>query len=102
MQGFYKNDDGLLLWSADKVIGDNFELLIDQKDTYSYPIEGWIWADSELIARQSLECYKEQSFPSWTLNLETASYEAPTPYPLGDKVYIWSEEDLSWQELVTD
>lgn len=46
MQGFYKNDNGFLVWSADRVINNNFQLWIDQKDTYSYPVEGWIWADS--------------------------------------------------------
>lgn len=100
MQGFYKNDNGFLLWSADRVINDNFELWIDQKDTYSYPVEGWIWADSELIARQTLECYGINPFASWTLNLETASYEAPTPYPSDGKMYMWSEDDLNWQEIV--
>ena len=102
MQGFYKNDNGFLIWSADRVINDNFELWVDQKDTYSYPVEGWIWADSELIAKQTLECYGIQPFPSWTLNLETASYEAPTPYPIDGKAYIWSEDDLNWQEFTTD
>jgi len=54
MQGFYKNDNGSLLWSADKVINDNFELLIDQKDIYSYPVEGWIWADTTEEAKSIL------------------------------------------------
>jgi hypothetical protein len=100
MQGFYKNDNGFLIWSADRVINDNFELWIDQKDTYSYPVEGWIWADSELIAKQTLECYGIQPFPSWTLNLETASYEAPTLYPTDGKIYMWSEDNLNWQEVI--
>jgi len=51
MPGFYKNDNGSLLWSADRVINDNFQLWIDLKDTYNYPVEGWIWADSEAEAR---------------------------------------------------
>lgn len=51
MPGFYKNDNGSLLWSADRVINDNFQLWIDLKDTYNYPVEGWIWADSEVEAR---------------------------------------------------
>jgi hypothetical protein len=54
MQGFYKNDNGSLLWSANKVINDNFELLIDQKDTYVYPVEGWIWADTTEEAKSVL------------------------------------------------
>jgi len=54
MQGFYKNDNGFLVWSADRVINDNFELWLDQKETYSYPVEGWIWAESEEQARLTL------------------------------------------------
>jgi hypothetical protein len=55
MQGFYKNDSGSLLWSADMVISDNFELWLDKKDTYSYPVEGWIWAENEDQARIVLD-----------------------------------------------
>ena len=55
MQGFYKDDNGFLLWSADRVINDNFELWIDQKDTYSYPVDGWIWAETEEQARIVLD-----------------------------------------------
>ena len=55
MQGFYKNDNGFLVWSADRVINDNFELWIDQKDTYSYPVDGWIWAETEEQARIVLD-----------------------------------------------
>ncbi len=51
MEGFYKNDNGLLLWSADRVINENFELWKDKKDSYTYPVEGWIWADTEEEAR---------------------------------------------------
>jgi hypothetical protein len=54
MQGFYKNDDGFLVWSADKVINNNFELHLNQKDTYSYPVEGWIWAENEEEAKSVL------------------------------------------------
>jgi hypothetical protein len=54
MQGFYKNDNGSLLWSADKVVADNFELWLDKKDIYSYPVEGWVWAESEEQARLTL------------------------------------------------
>jgi hypothetical protein len=54
MQGFYKNDNGFLVWSADRVINDNFELWLDQKDTYSYPVEGWIWADTTEEAKSVL------------------------------------------------
>ena len=39
-----------------------------------------------------------QPFPSWTLNEETCVWEAPSPYPSNDKIYIWDEQSLSWTE----
>jgi hypothetical protein len=40
-----------------------------------------------------------QPFTSWTLNNETAQWEAPTPYPTDDKRYTWDEETTSWVEV---
>ena len=39
-----------------------------------------------------------QPFASWTLNNETAQWEAPTPYPTDDKRYTWNEDTLAWVE----
>jgi hypothetical protein len=99
MQGFYKNDNGFLIWSADRVLNDRFELWLDQKDTYQYPVEGWYWFDSEVEARNALECYGTQPFPSWTVNVATARWESPVPYPADGKVYYWDEATTSWVEI---
>jgi len=40
-----------------------------------------------------------QPFASWTLNNETAQWEAPTPYPTDDKRYIWDEATTAWVEV---
>lgn len=40
-------------------------------------------------------------FDSWTLNEDTAQWEAPTPYPTDGKIYYWSEDDLTWLEVPT-
>jgi len=40
-----------------------------------------------------------QPFASWTLNNETAQWEAPTPYPQDDKRYTWNEATTSWVEV---
>jgi hypothetical protein len=40
-----------------------------------------------------------QPFASWTLNNETAQWEAPTPYPDDEKRYTWDEETTSWVEV---
>ena len=37
-------------------------------------------------------------FASWTLNTETAAWDAPTAMPTDDKMYHWVEESLSWVE----
>ena len=41
--GFYKNDGGTLLYASKFVINKNYELHIEQKDTYTYPVVGWYY-----------------------------------------------------------
>lgn len=41
-------------------------------------------------------------FDSWVLDEETATWEAPTPMPEGDILYIWDEPTLSWVEIPTE
>ena len=43
-----------------------------------------------------------QPFARWTLNEETAQWEAPTPYPDDEKRYSWDEETTSWVEIVEE
>lgn len=38
-----------------------------------------------------------QPYPSWLLNVTTAQWEAPVPYPDDGNVYYWDESTLSWQ-----
>jgi hypothetical protein len=38
-------------------------------------------------------------FNSWVLDEATCRWQAPTPYPTDDERYIWSEDDLEWQEV---
>jgi hypothetical protein len=41
-------------------------------------------------------------FASWTLNTETAAWDAPTPMPTTEgKLYYWDEETLAWIENET-
>jgi hypothetical protein len=40
-----------------------------------------------------------QPYASWTLNNETAQWEAPTPYPTDDKKYTWDEATTTWVEV---
>jgi hypothetical protein len=38
-------------------------------------------------------------YPSWTLNPDTAQWEAPVPYPDDGKHYVWDEDQQQWIEL---
>lgn len=38
-------------------------------------------------------------FNSWTLNEETATWEAPTPCPIDEKIYQWVEVSQQWVEV---
>jgi hypothetical protein len=44
--GFYKLD-GILLHGPNFVLNANYELRREHKDSYTYPVDGWIWFDSE-------------------------------------------------------
>jgi len=39
--------------------------------------------------------YRDQPYPSWTLNTETAEWEAPIERP-DDRPYDWDESTRSW------
>ena len=54
--GFYKCDpDGVtLLHGRFYVINANYELHRHLNDTYTYPIDGWAWYDTEEAARTVL------------------------------------------------
>lgn len=49
--GFYKLDNTELLYGPNFVLNTNFNLYKEQKDTYTYPIDGWYWFDDENQAR---------------------------------------------------
>jgi hypothetical protein len=50
--GFYKLEDGgTLLFGPNGVIGDGYELIRQDRETYTYPTGGWYWFDTESEAR---------------------------------------------------
>ena len=49
---FYKLDDGLLLEGPNAVYAPTFTLLKEDKDIYTYPIDGWYWFNSDEEARE--------------------------------------------------
>lgn len=38
-------------------------------------------------------------YPSWSLNVGTAEWEAPIPMPTDGKVYSWDEDAHEWVEV---
>lgn len=47
MSGFYKSEDGILIYAPNFVACPEFSLLRDKKDLYEYPVDGWYWFDSD-------------------------------------------------------
>ena len=39
-------------------------------------------------------------FPSWILNEESCTWNAPVEKPIGD--YTWDENELNWKEVTND
>lgn len=40
-----------------------------------------------------------QPYPSWLLNEETCRWEAPIERPADGRVYVWNEDNQSWDVL---
>ena len=40
-----------------------------------------------------------QPYPSWTLNPDTALWDAPTPMPAEGGPWVWDEDTLAWVAL---
>lgn len=43
---FFKVDNNELFEGPNVVQGLNFVLIKEEKDTYTYPVEGWYWFDT--------------------------------------------------------
>jgi hypothetical protein len=43
--------------------------------------------------------YEPQPYPSWTLDSNTWTWEAPIPRPNDTNTYMWDEEKQSWVEV---
>jgi hypothetical protein len=41
-----------------------------------------------------------QPFPSWSLDEETCKWMPPVPYPEGDLMYSWNEDELDWEAVI--
>lgn len=56
--------------------------------------EGYIYDD------EKGRFYEPQPYPSWTLNTETLTWQAPLAKPSNPNLhYKWNEETTKWEEL---
>jgi hypothetical protein len=49
--GFYKEENGELLYGPNFVLNKNYELRRETHEQHNYPVDGWFWFDSELEAK---------------------------------------------------
>lgn len=52
--GFYKNDNGTLLFGPNYVLHASYELRRETKDQHTYPTDGWHWFESAAEAEEAL------------------------------------------------
>ena len=52
--GFYKADEGALLYAPNFVLNKDFELRREAKDEHTYPVDGWRWFNNEAEAKEIL------------------------------------------------
>ena len=44
--------------------------------------------------------YAPKPFDSWILNEDSCIWESLIKYPDDGKLYVWSEDDLNWKEII--
>ena len=49
-QGFYKKQNNEIQYAPNFIEGDGYVLISSEKDTYEYPVDGWYWFNSEILA----------------------------------------------------
>lgn len=57
--GFYQVQSDVLCWGANVILAPDYTLTREDKDTYTYPHDGWYWFDSEEDARKFFNFYSD-------------------------------------------
>jgi hypothetical protein len=65
--GFYKNDNGQLLFAPNYVINKNYELYRERKEEYEYPVDGWHWFTTRQEALDFFDLTEQGSEQSFAL-----------------------------------
>jgi len=58
--------------------------------------------EKELKQNEIKELWKINGFKSWIFNKQICEFEAPIPHPNDGKKYIWNEETINWQEVISE
>jgi hypothetical protein len=58
--GFYKKDGDVLLYGPNGIYTPTFSLLKENKDNYTYPVDGWYWFDDDGSAYSFFNLVKPQ------------------------------------------
>ena len=66
---------------------------------YNYAGIGYTFSDAPEWAAQGGAFIPPQPFPSWTLNPDTALWDAPVPMPADGGPWVWDEDTASWVEI---
>jgi hypothetical protein len=66
---------------------------------YNYAGIGFKFSDAPEWAAQGGAFIPPQPYPSWSLNLDTALWDAPTPMPAEGGPWVWDENALSWVSM---
>ena len=48
--GFYKKQNNEIQYAPNYIEGNEYLLISSEKDTYEYPVDGWYWFNSEILA----------------------------------------------------
>jgi hypothetical protein len=67
--GFYKKEDDQILYAPNIVQGPSYVIIAANKDSYTYPVNGWIWAQSEADAISYFESI-DQAIPPFDVQPE--------------------------------
>ena len=63
------------------------------------PLRGNFAGIGDIYDAENDVFYAPQPYPSWSLNKNTWTWEAPTPMPDDNKRYDWDEKTQSWVEI---
>jgi hypothetical protein len=95
---------GIPMTDADPAQGEwiktSYNTLANVHSAGKSPLRGNYAGIGFLYDRQNDVFISPCNFPSWTLNTDSWTWQAPVPYPADAGLYAWDEPTLSWIEII--